>query len=118
MYLITKYGWFSVVAAVNDHGRPDLERIVIRARSQDFFKRLSAACPILRNHKPERTPDRDYRYRIVVDRETWIRVAAWNAEQVTYTNVKEEISRVHRPESAYSTAVHQTWAVGLRNSEE
>lgn len=49
----------------------------------------------------------------VVDRALWIRIAAWNAEQVNYTNVKEEISRVHRVKSKYAHAVHQIWAVGM-----
>lgn len=119
MYLITKYGWYSVVAAMNDHGRPNPEKIVIRARSVDHFKRLSAAgCPGLAGLVPDVTPDRDYFCRIVVSKDTWFEISAFLSAQVTYTNVKEHLSRIHGAGSAFSKAVHQAWAAGWRTLKD
>lgn len=115
MYQITKYGWFSTVVAIDPRtGRADTTQFIVRSRTRDFLDRLAAAFPALIPADIQHTPDRDYHYRVVISRESWVKLNQRLAEQVDYTNVKDEISRVHRVGSAYATAVHRAWAVGLQ----
>lgn len=81
MWIFTNRGFVSIVAPI---GTPE-DVLVVRGR---FAGDLEALFPGFQAHE---TPDRDYRFRILVPRD---QVATWLAEQarqLAYTNFKDSV---------------------------
>jgi hypothetical protein len=93
MWLLTKTGFFSAVRDLDTR-----DSMIIRARDPDDMKNL------VEQYVPGteiiETLDSDYRYRIRLDKSTWIRLAAELAEDVDYNNFKNHIKEVQGVERA------------------
>lgn len=73
---------------------------------------LEALLPILEPFARDRrvivTEDSDYRYRLVVDTDEWLRVAEVLAAEVDYVNFKD---RVHRFNPRRARTYHRVWDI-------
>jgi len=106
MWMMTKIGFFSIVE------KPP-GKICIRARSRKDLENLleevlGVASKIIK------TPKNDYPYRVIVDREEFMRCFDTFLKLVTYSNFKNEVAKTDpQREKLY----HQVWAL-LRQIEE
>lgn len=85
MWIYSKIGFFSAVA---DHYRPGF--VVVRAR---FRRDIAALCRLAgevagETPQPQRTPQRDYLWRISIGNVLWGRMLARLVEDIDYTNFK------------------------------
>jgi hypothetical protein len=81
MWIYTKYGTYSIVAK-NDKWQ-------IRSRVRDYMIDLMEAVGIEENliH----TPNRDYEFRIIVDRETYVQIYTHLMDAITYPDFKTHL---------------------------
>jgi hypothetical protein len=103
MWLHSQLGFFS---AVRDLERPG--HLVVRAR---FEKDIRALCRLVEEivgkpPKVEKTPKRDYLWRVSIGNITWGKVLARLAEEISYTNFKGTACGDGVRERAY----HRCWA--------
>jgi hypothetical protein len=101
MWLATVKGWFSVVI---DNERPG--RMLVRARCRQDIKNLYNEHheALTSMEEPTSDPSRDYRWRMSVSKEDFVKLAGRLAEVVTYSNFK---SAVHdRPDQKNKTLAY------------
>lgn len=89
MWLITKYGAFSVVQA----NTPNL--VQVRGRRMKDMRMLADILEAMTGEAPEihETLLRDYLYRIYLDRDTWVELAGVLADDINYHNFKDAASK-------------------------
>ena len=89
MWLITNFGFFSVVEKQEDQGKGTL---TIRARSKKDLENLKKKyLPAMGNI---RTDERaDYRYRATSPREDIVKAFAQAIQDINYSNFKDEVSK-------------------------
>lgn len=102
MWLITKIGFFSVVRD-RDHS----DRMIVRARHPDDIEAL--VDQYIPGTEITETPDSDYRYRIFIDRDIWIKLAAELAEDVNYSNFKNHVAATQGYDRA--ELYHDVWEI-------
>jgi hypothetical protein len=96
MWLISKYGFVSVVA-----NKDDGDSVLIRARSREDIEELctladDSEIPWLGMDSIQEDPNADYRYRLTVPSKSWAKVAEQIASLIDYPNFKSEISKMDR----------------------
>ena len=116
MWLFTRYGLFSVTNARQGRGRPgaplDPRRLQVRARSRKHLELLTERFRSLRGYEIIETPRADYRFRIIVRRRVWAKVAAGLAREIAYPNFKNECHNNDELDDAYIHALHRVWSAG------
>jgi len=107
MWLVTKFGFFSVVAHQDD---PDL--VLVRARSRDDLEQLRAfgqgrdiCTPMI-----ILTPAADYCCRMIVARGDWDRLGAALTADIDYINFKQQVHGEPERDAAYM----QMWSIMRR----
>lgn len=114
MWLFTKYGMFSAVAArkgpnLNDPVNPDL--IQVRARQKEHLTALKKRFKKqLKRNKIHEFDRSDYRYRIFVGKNKWVKIVTELAQEVDYDNFKTAVYK-EQGKSAYEAALHRVWSV-------
>ena len=114
MWLFTKYGFFSVVCARQGTGAYsmpiDTERVQVRARVRGHLLALiegfGASADI------SETRDTDYRFRILMPKSEWAKMAAELVNEIDYDNFKGQVARQRNAVGAgYEHALHEVWGV-------
>lgn len=107
MWLFTRYGFFSATVSSLDS-----EAIQVRARDRDHLERLIERFPDeLGALKILETTDSDYRYRLIVKRSAWPKIAARLAEDVDHGNFKSDAAKQFGSKSKYVRALHEVWGL-------
>jgi len=88
MWLFTSKGFYSVVTT--DRGGDYMVRGRVRA---DLEALLPIIEPFGRKREVLETASADYRYRLVVDTDEWLRISEVLSAEVDYTNFKDRVSR-------------------------
>ncbi|MDE2102966.1 MAG: hypothetical protein KGL39_37325 [Patescibacteria group bacterium] len=101
MWWFTIYGFFST--SVDKSGR-----VFIRARSRQHLENLKKRFGL--DNRIQRTPDRDYLYRIDVSKAMWTGMAAQLANEQTWDSFKDAAKR-GECDVAYVTALHKVWGI-------
>ena len=106
MWLFTVHGYFSVVVSKEEPGK-----IMVRARALEhmvsLIEQIKENIPtIYAEH--HRTPDADYPHRLIMSQNDWMHVAEMLAEEIDYTNFKDEVFSVNSNRLV-------KWPVWLRN---
>lgn len=99
MWLMTKFGFYSVVAH-----RERLDQVLVRGRKrQDLVQLLQLGRDLGIAPLPEivDTPDADYACRLFMDRQVWQRLAAVLALGIDYPNFKEAVHGEPARDRAY-----------------
>jgi hypothetical protein len=104
MWMFTKIGFFSAVQSKDDENT-----IVVRARLEQDIERLADFLGECQIPQPKviKTPHRDYLYRVMVKREDWKKAVARLADEIDYTNFKNEVHDGTHRDAAYS----RVWSV-------
>lgn len=91
MWILTTRGMYSVVLEADRPGW-----VLVRARRRDDLERLMELVePHVRRLPPViATPERDYPFRIKLQGRVWADVAEALAQEIDYTNFKDEVERV------------------------
>ena len=114
MWLCLPYGLYSVVAAHDlTTGKIDPTLLLIRGRDRSQMEALQSRFPLLHGLKVIHTPDRDYAFRIICEKATWVKVMAQMAEEVTWDNFKNEATRVSG-HGIYVNCLHDVWSIFRR----
>ncbi len=119
MWLMTKYGFFSVVCARRGKGKSvkvDEKLLMVRARDLDHIERLKRRFSTeLGSYKVKESPRNDYRFRIFVPRKVWLGVARALAADIDYGNFKGEAQRAQGKDGdAYVDMLHDIWSIAYR----
>lgn len=92
MWLFTTDGFFSAVVH-----RDDPDTILVRSRVREDALRLQAA---VGQGEVTETPDGDYRYRVLLPRETWSDYLAAAGDAIDYPNFKNAVAACQGPDRA------------------
>lgn len=85
---------------------------MIRSRRRSHLHCLQSRFPELCSLEIQRTDERDYRYRITVEKELWASVIAELAREQTWPNFKSEVRDFQGVKGAdYTRALHQVWSL-------
>jgi hypothetical protein len=130
MWISTKYGFFSVVAAHEQVDAPHAgsERrefrytphptlVMIRARSKVHLQKLASVVPELRPGSIQTTEDTDYPHRIITSRATLGRVMVAILADLDYTNFKSAVEHKQPRDHKYVHFLHDVWSLGLGMSD-
>ena len=103
MWLFTDKGFYSVVTT--DDGGDFMIRGRVR---RDLEALLPLLEPFSRGREVLESRQADYRYRLVVDADEWVAVAAELAAGIDYANFKSRIAEI---DPARADAYHEIWEV-------
>lgn len=116
MWLFTRYGFFSVTQPTRDNPDSKASKLVqIRARMRMHLQALQARFPVGLAGEILESDDTDYRFRLIVARDRFARVASALVNELDYSNFKGACD--HHGTwlgPGYSDALHQVWAVHHR----
>lgn len=107
MWMMTRYGMYSVVTNPDD---PEFEvqmRARVRKDLEDLQKRFG---PLLRPYQIYETPNADYAFRIFLPQHEFALLAFYLASDIDYGNFKAEIERTDPRRAA---VYHRVWAILL-----
>lgn len=107
MWLMTKYGFFSVVECA--YG----VKMVIRARDRNHLQELKNHTKI-RLPRIETNAGTDYPYRITVERSVAERLVLGMVEGIDYTNFKNKAAENEKHHPKYMDFLHAVWGLGLK----
>lgn len=108
MWIFSSIGFFSAVAGKTNDGKIDPFKIVVRARLKDHLITLVKKYTILNGTEITQSVSTDYRFRIVVDKATWIEVMMSLTEDVDYSNFKNSVPH---DSTGYHQACVNVWGV-------
>jgi hypothetical protein len=113
IWIFTRYGFFS--ASVKQKGS---NIINLRARSrkhlEQLIQRFKNDLKSLRDIKIIELPHTDYRYRIELQKRSWIALLVHIAEEQDWSNFKNESHNwadAHGGDSDYISSLHSVWGV-------
>lgn len=105
MWLFTQHGFFSATQV------PERKSLIqIRARTDEHLKALKKEFPIIKRSKIIETPKADYRFRIVLMRWRWEKLAADLTREIDYPNFKGRVA-VTPKINEMSRELHDVWHV-------
>lgn len=112
MWIFSRWGFYSIACA-NKPGSPEIDpdTVMVRARVRRHLVNLQKRFPVLAGAKILALPGRDYDYRIIVPKATWVQVLTGLAEEQTWSNFKNEAT-AHQAETSaqYIQKLHSVWA--------
>lgn len=112
MWLFSRYGFYSVACASNADGSLDHKTMMVRARQMAHLKNLQKRFPPLANVEIQTSPNRDYRYRLIVSKDVWMNILNQMADEQTWSNFKNEVTRYQGSAGIdYTRALHEVWSV-------
>jgi hypothetical protein len=111
MWLFTTHGLLSVVK------RKRSDQFQVRARVR---KTLEQIAQLLYREDVEiiETSDSDYRYRVLLSFDEWLKLIQELAGEVDYSNFKHEVAALHGEDSAYYSLCCAVWEEGAMRLQE
>lgn len=120
MWIFTRYGFYSVARATaeaNSDASADPNPVMVRARRKAHLENLQKRFKVLSGCQVLEWPDRDYRFRIIVGKETWATVIAELAREQTWSNFKDQVASSLSCDLEYLHSLHEVGSV-MRNLQE
>jgi hypothetical protein len=102
---MTVLGFYSVSAVTQN-------RVAVRARSREHLENLRARFPRKLGKEPvHRLKNRDYPFRIYVDKHVWASIVGELVTEQTWSNFKGEVKKRKKTmvDAAYLGALHRVW---------
>jgi hypothetical protein len=110
MWLLTLYGFYSVVCAAEPGRRQSGDEHIDGPGLRTPSHRDTPG-PVCGAGSIRETPDTDYRYRIIVPKACWKEVVSQMVEELSYGNFKGEATRsLGSGERDYYHALHDVWS--------
>jgi hypothetical protein len=92
---------------------------MVRARVKKHLMNLKKRFPAVADAKILALPGRDYAYRIVISKATWVQVLTGLAEEQTWSNFKDEAAaRKADTGGEYVDKLHAVWREMLKLQEQ
>lgn len=124
MWVLTRYGFFSVACARRPDGRTDSDIVMLRARVRRHLLNLQERFPGTELARTEIlcSAGTDYKYRVLVSKAGWASLLSELALEQTWSNFKDEaakFARQGRMSGKYVHALHRVWETmfGLQSEE-
>ena len=112
MWLFTRYGFYSIACARSADGALDPQTVMVRARCRSQLQALQKRFPALATAEILELPHSDYRFRIVIPKETWNLAVTALVEEQDWSNFKNEVASFQGSAgSEYVHALHDVWTV-------
>jgi len=109
MWIFTKYGFFSVVCAKDRKGNSDPNLLMVRARERHHLEDLCFQFEL--KNRIRESKKTDYRYRIIIKKEDWLKVSKALIQDIDYPNFKSEVLSYEQGNTPYQHALHEIWGV-------
>lgn len=104
MWMFTRYGFFSVAS-----GGKNGKELMIRARARKHLEALQNRLPYLKKYSIIINAATDYRYRIIVPKNTWVDAMLTLIVEQRWGNFKNEAKQFqHDP--IYDKALMKVWS--------
>jgi hypothetical protein len=118
MWLFTRYGFYSIACANKPDGSLDTQTVMVRARCIAHLRSLQKRFPVLAGGEILTWPKRDYRYRLIVPKKSWVASIDELAQEQEWSNFKNEAAKYQgAPGADYERALHDVWSVMNRLQE-
>ena len=112
MWIFSKFGFYSIASARKTDNSIDPRRVMVRARNPEHLENLKKRFPKqLNGNVVIVTPDADYQWRVIVEKNVWANILADLAKEQLWSNFKAEAAKSSDPE--YAHALHEIWEVML-----
>ncbi len=118
MWLFTRYGFYSIACADKHDRSLDPGTVMVRARSIDHLRNLQERFPALAAGEILTWPKRDYRYRLILPKKSWVAIIAELAQEQEWSNFKDQAEEFQGVQGKrYVRALHDVWSVMYRLQE-
>jgi hypothetical protein len=118
MWIFTKYGFYSVACANKPDGSLDNETVMVRARRIAHLRSLQKRFDALADGEILTWPNRDYRYRLIVPKASWVAIVGELVKEQEWSNFKNEAAKYQGASGKdYVRALHDVWSVMNRLQE-
>jgi hypothetical protein len=118
MWIFSIHGFYSIASASKPGGSLDRERVMVRARCKDHLRNLQKRFATLAGVEIATMPHRDYRYRLIVPKNVWVKVVSELAEEQEWSNFKNQVAKHQGKAGApYARALHEVWEIMYRLQE-
>lgn len=111
MWIMTPFGFFSIVCAQDTKGGPHPTDMLVRARRLEHINAIQKYYNLPAIQKDGGT---DYPYRITVPMHIVQDMIAKEVRDIHYTNFKDEAHRVGAKDKPYHQFLHSVWELGCR----
>lgn len=122
MWLFTRYGFFSVTQPTRDNPDTKASKLVqIRARMRMHLQALQARFPAGLAGEILESNETDYRFRLIIARDRFARVASALVNELDYSNFKGACRSGNAwLGQGYSRALHEVWTIhyGLQRVDD
>jgi len=119
MWVFTRYGFYSIACASKKDGSLDDQSLMIRARCKAHLLSLQKRFPALADGKILELPHRDYGYRLIIPKASWIAILGELAQEQEWSNFKDEAARYQGASGrGYVDALHEVWGVMNRLQQD
>jgi hypothetical protein len=113
MWIFTRHGFISAVSALRANGTMNKQQVVVRARTAGHLDAILAAAGLDQARSEVRmSTDRDYAYRVVLDKPQFVALVSAAAADIDYPNFKSECQQAHPGDRAYHQMLAATWHAG------
>jgi len=110
---MTKHGFYSIVCAYDEQGRPHEKLMMIRARKKEHLENINEHFGKIGDIVE--TDNTDYPVRIIAKREVVIPLVTRLMDEVDYSNFKNVCTiGVRCGDATYHTFLHSVWASSQR----
>jgi hypothetical protein len=116
MWLMTKYGFFSIVNAwkSKDEKVPATDKMMVRCRNSDHMVCLRERfASHLGQAEIITTENTDYPCRIIISSETAAHIMQELVKEMDYINFKNEVAEKRPKDKSYVSFLHDVWYKGL-----
>jgi hypothetical protein len=118
MWVFTRYGFYSIACAGKSDGSLDHQSVMVRARCIAHLRSLQKRFPALAVGKILESPNRDYGYRLIIPKASWIAILGELSQEQEWSNFKNETANYQgKSGRGYVAALHEVWSVMYRLQE-
>lgn len=114
MWLFTKYGFYSVTCPKN----ATTDQLQIRSRNKEHLTALQKRFPEINNAEILNLANRDYPYRIIVEKSKFATISQELVKEIDYDNFKDTVHEC-KDDEVYHEALMDVWftmyKTGTRN---
>jgi hypothetical protein len=119
MWVFTRYGFYSIACASKSDGSIDDQSVMVRARCIAHLHGLQKRFPALAVGKILELPNRDYGYRLIIPKASWVAILGELAREQNWSNFKNEAAKYQgKLGRGYVDALHKVWEVMYRLQQD
>ncbi len=121
MWIFTRYGFYSIASASMPDGSIDAQSVMVRARRIAHLRKLQKRFDALAAGEILIWANRDYRYRFIISKASWIAIMGEMGQEQEWSNFKDEAAKYQGASGGeYVRALYDVWSAmsRLQRSED